>query len=176
MGNVKAGNIEIPIGSLLIFVGAIVAVVSLFLGYINMETINIIGNTTESINGLDIITGGEEGTEGLSFVHWAPLIIVIASVLGLIMALIPIFAKLSVDAKVYNIILAVVLVVAVVFGIIFVVMGAGEGLFTGTSAEIIKGMLDAGLIKISLGVGAYLGLIGPIVALVGAGLNIKSSL
>ena len=181
MGNIKLGNLEVPLGSILVFVGAVVALISLFLGYVNMEMlVNPITDTWEkiTISGTDLISGSinDYETDDLSFVRWMPLLVVIFAIVGLVLAIIPMFAKLSVDKKIYNIIVAVIMALAVVFAIVFVAMGGGAGLFTGTSADLIESYLENDVFKMPLGVGAYLGLIGAIVGLVGAGLNVKENL
>lgn len=173
MGNIKLGNLEVPLGSILVFVGAVVALISLFLGYVNFDY-TVLEDVTYS--GMEVVTGWNDNIE-LSFVHFAPIIVAIAALIGMIMVIIPLFAKLKVDAKIYNIIIAVVMAVAVIFAIVFIAMGAGSGLFAGEWAEDYKFMIETTkTLTMSLGVGAYLGLIGAIVGLVGAGLNVKENL
>ena len=175
MGNIKVGNNEISVGAILIAVGALAALISLFLGYVTIDTATLLGWESESISGKDIITGGEGGTDALSFVHWAPLIVVITAIVGAIMAFVPMFVKIS-NKKTYNIIVTVIMAISVIFAIVFVAMGGGEGLYSGDYAEIVKGMLETELVKMSLGAGAFVGLIGAIVGLVGAGISLKESL
>ena len=175
MGNIKVGNNEISVGAILIVVGALVALISLFLGYVTVETPTLGGWDSESISGMDIITGGEGDTDDLSFVHWAPLILVITAIIGAIMAIVPMFAKIA-NMKTYNIIVTVIMAISVIFAIIFVAMGGGEGLYSGNAADVIKGLIDTEMMKMGLGVGAFMGLIGAIVGLVGAGISLKESL
>ena len=91
------------------------------------------------------------------------------------MAFVPMFAKIS-NMKTYNIIVTVIMAISVIFAIIFVAMGGGEGLYSGNAADVIKGLIDTEMMKMGLGVGAFMGLIGAIVGLVGAGISLKESL
>ena len=181
MGNIKVGNNEISVGAILIAVGALVALISLFLGYVNYEYFAILEWKTISMSGANVITGtlelpGNAG-EGIewSFIHFAPLIVVITAIVGAVMAFVPMFAKIS-NKKTYSIILTVIMAISVIFAIVFVAMGAGAGLFAGDYAELAKAALESEAIKMSLGAGAFVGLIGAIVGLVGAGISLKESL
>ena len=182
MTNVKLGNAEISISVILIAIGALVALISLFMGYVNMEFLSYPDWEKITLSGTDVISRTIDGMEGgfqkdsWSFVHWAPLFTVIFAFIGLILAIIPMFAKLPVKKKVYNIIVAAVLVISVIFAIVFVAIGAGAGLFTGEAAEGIKFAIENEYAKMSLGAGAIVGIIGAIIALVGAGIAVKESL
>ena len=181
MGNIKVGNNEISVGAILIVVGALAALISLFLSYVNYEYFAIFEWKTISMSGANVITGTLElpGNAGekiaWSFIHFAPLIVVITAIVGAIMAFVPMFAKIS-NMKTYNIIVTVIMAISVIFAIIFVAMGAGAGLFGGEYADLAKTALENETIKMSLGAGAFIGLIGAIVGLVGAGISLKESL
>ena len=84
MGNIKLGNFEVPLGSILVFVGAVVALISLFLGYVNFDY-TILEDVTYS--GMEVVTGWDDNIE-LSFVHFAPIIVAIAALIGMIMVII----------------------------------------------------------------------------------------
>ena len=180
MGNIKVGNNEISVGAILIVVGALVALISLFLSYVNYEYF-IFEWETISMSGANVIAGTLELPANLgkniewSFIHFAPLIVVITAIVGAIMAFVPMFAKIS-NMKTYNIIVTVIMAISVIFAIIFVAMGAGAGLFGGEFADYVKTALENEAIKMSLGAGAFIGLIGAIVGLVGAGISLKESL
>ena len=175
MRNNKVGN-RVSMGSILAIIGALVVLASLFLGYITTETLGLTGWTSESTNGIDIITGGKDGTDGLSFVHWAPLIAVVTAVIGAIIAIASTFVESPVHRRTCSIVLTMMMVISVIFTIVFIAMGAGEGLFTGDTAELINGFIEMGVLKMGLGAGAYVGLVGAIIGLIGAGIDIKENI
>jgi hypothetical protein len=148
---------------------------------VNYEYFAILEWKTISMSGANVITGtlelpGNAGEEiAWSFIHFAPLIVVITAIVGAIMAFVPMFTKIS-NKKTYNIIVTVIMAISVIFAIVFVAMGGGEGLYTGDYAEFVKGLLETEMLKMGLGAGAFIGLIGAIVGLVGAGISLKESL
>ena len=75
----------------------------------------------------------------------------------------------------YNLIIAAFMIVSVVLSIVFLTMGAGADLYTGTAKDVVEGMIGLGLIEMKLGIGAALGLIGGIIGLVGAAISVKES-
>lgn len=169
MKNIKMGKVEMPVGSMIVLVGAFLGAISIFLGYVNFDY-TILDDVTYS--GWDVITGWE-GAQ-FSFVHWAPLVIMITAIVGLIMAAVPIFVKLNVNIKVYNTALAVILLVGVIFSIIFIAMGGGTGLYSGDYLTYIESQTEVFKnLKLSLGYGPYHGLICMAAALVGSIYNIK---
>ena len=57
MGNIKVGNNEISVGAILIVVGALVALISLFLGYVTVET--------PTLGGWDTMFGNSQRARGM---------------------------------------------------------------------------------------------------------------
>lgn len=171
MNNIKIGKTEMSIGDLLIYLGALVAIIAIFLTYI--ESTMFTNNTT--LTGMDIITGKDGDMDDLSFVHLAPLFTLIFAIVGAIAAILQMFVK-NVDAKVFSFVEVGVFALAAIFAIVFVAMGAGPDLFDGTAKDMIKMAIDSGTLKMNLGIGAYLGLIASIVGVIGAGVNVKENL
>ena len=171
MNNIKIGKTEMSIGDLLIYLGALVAIIAIFLTYI--ESTMFTNNTT--LTGMDIITGKDMDVDDLSFVHLAPLFTLIFAIVGAIAAILQMFVK-NVDAKVFCFVEVGVFALAAIFAIVFVAMGAGPDLFDGTAKDAIKMAIDSGVLKMNLGIGAYLGLIASIVGVIGAGVNVKENL
>lgn len=171
MASSKFGKNNVSIGSLLIIVGAVIAIISIFLAYVKFDY-TILEDV--SYTGLDVIKGW--GDVELSFVHWAPLVTALGAGIALIMAVLPLFMKTAANGRVLSIIAAVLMLVATVFSIIFVVQGAGPGLFAGDWAELYKGMIETlKTLTMSLGMGAYMGVVGSVVGLIGAALNVKGN-
>ena len=172
MNNIKIGKTEMSIGDLLIYLGALVAIIAIFLTYVEST---MFPNNTTTLTGIDIITGKDVDVDDLSFVHLAPLFTLIFAIVGAIAAILQMFVK-NVDAKVFSFVEVGVFALAAIFAIVFVAMGAGPDLYDGTAKDIIKMAIDSGALKMNLGIGAYLGLIASIVGVIGPGVNVKESL
>ncbi|MGN1044770.1 MAG: hypothetical protein ACI4Q9_02285 [Candidatus Methanomethylophilaceae archaeon] len=171
MNTIKMGKVEVSIGDLLIYIGALVVIISIFLSYLDATSL---GDTASS-TGIDVITGKDVDASDLSFVHFAPLFTLIFAIIGAIAAVLPMFTK-GIDAKILAFIEVGAFAIAAIFAIVFVAMGAGPDLYVGTARDAIKALIDSGILKQSLGVGAYLGLIASIVGVIGAGINVKENL
>jgi hypothetical protein len=162
-------RIGLSIGKFLIVIGTILIAASLFMGYVTMESVEILGNKEiESISGVDIITGDNGDMNDLSFLHWVPLLALLSSIVALIMTKIPIFSGILIKRKKYNAIIAIFMGVSVALSVVFLTIGAGTELYIGTSKEIIKGLLESGMVDMKPGIGAAISLIGGIIGLVGA--------
>ena len=60
MNNIKIGKTEMSIGDLLIYLGALVAIIAIFLTYVEST---MFPNNTTTLTGLDIITGKDEDVD-----------------------------------------------------------------------------------------------------------------
>ena len=165
MGNVKIGNMEIGLGDLLLFLGGLLMVISIFFAW--DKYVPMIGNDT-SISGLNII-GGKFGDASYtySFMGKAPLFMLIFGIIAIVLAALPLF---KVDVPALKIVGAVVALVGAIFAILFLTVGGKADLFTGDSYNAMKALLLVGSLKIQFG--AYFGLIAAILATVGGVLNV----
>lgn len=171
---VQIGGKSVSIGNILLIVGGILALISFFLGWVNYETsIGIPGLNTSWSS--DPFTGSDlMGLEHSSFVAYMPLLVLIFGIIAIVTAILPMF--MDVPQKTISIVQLVVGVLIVVFALIFVLMGGGSGLYSGDAAEVVKGMIDTGVLRMPLQIGCYLGLIGGVLALVGGGLAFKDNM
>lgn len=171
------GNFEVSISSIVMVVGAILAIVSIFLTFTTIH-MDAGAGLTEKVSGLDLIGNklNDDKIDYYSFAHLAPLFIAIFALAAAIMAIAEGFLAGKVDAKVFAIATAVVAAIALIFAIVYLIMGSGAGLFTGDMKEMIATGIESGVYDIKLGFGAWLGFIGSLLAVGGAGWGIKERL
>lgn len=168
MNSIKMGNIEVSISSIIMLVGAVLAIIALFLDWTIFEEVGI--------SGTELLSQEKDGLtiEDLSFIRLAPLFILIFALVAAVMAVAEGFLAGKIDAKVFAIATAVVAALALIFAIIYLAMGGGIGLFTGESKEMLEVAIDLGYgPEIKLAAGAWIGFIGSLLAVGGAGWNIK---
>lgn len=175
MKNVKIGNVEVPLGGLIIAAGTLLILISLFMAYVKMSA----GSVEETLSGFNIITGSVDGEsldgDQWSFVRWAPLIMLLTAVIALVMSVLPMFIEIPLDRKVYSVIVTVFGAISVLFGIIFLAIGGGPGLFADYMKESVEFSIEWGM-EMGCGFGAFLGIIGSLACLIGAGLGLKENL
>lgn len=166
---IQIGGKSVSIGNILLIVGGILALISFFLGWVNYEAQVVFTWSSEPYTGSALMD-----LENSSFVAYMPLLVLIFGIIAIVTAILPMF--MDVPQKTISIVQLVVGVLIVVFALIFVLMGGGSGLYSGDAAEIVKGMIDTGVLRMPLQIGCYLGLIGGILALVGGGLAFKDNM
>ena len=166
MGNVKIGNMEIGIGDLLLFLGGLLMVISIFFTW--DKYVPAFGSDT-SISGLNIIGNkfGDSSDWTYSFMGKAPLFMLIFGIIAIVLAVLPLF-KVNVPAL--KIVGAVVALVGVVFAILFLTVATKADLFSGDAYNAAKVLIAVGSFKVQFG--AYFGLIASILATVGGVLNV----
>ena len=170
MGNVKIGNAEIPLGNLLLMLGGLVMLISVFLAWTTYSTPTLSGWKDVGINGMDLISGKLDGSSvSFAFLAKAPLFILIFGILAIILAALPLF---KIDMPAITIAAGVVALVGLVFAILYLTVGSGANLFSGNDKDLAEILIKAGTLKMKLAFGAYLALIGSIVATVGGVLNV----
>ena len=165
MSNVKIGNVEIPLGNLLLMIGGLIMLISVFLAWSQTE---LLGDV-DKISGMDIISGKIDGTSiSFSFLGKAPLFMLIFSILVIILAALPLF---KIDVPAITIAAAVIALLGLIFAILFLTVGGGASLFSGNDKDAAELAIKLGM-KMSIQFGAYLALIGSLVATVGGVLNV----
>lgn len=172
---IELGKTGIPVSMALIILGALLALVSMFMGHVTHELLS----QTNSGTGWDLIThSGEvfdDPADTLSFLRWFPLLTVLFLVIAAVMAILPKFVDLPLSKNVLGIIVLALVIVSVILALVFVLQGATSALYTGMAKDLFDGLVKAGL-KVSLGIGAYLALISAIISAVGAGIALKENL
>ncbi|MBO7335604.1 MAG: hypothetical protein J6U42_01555 [Lachnospiraceae bacterium] len=166
MGNVKIGNIEVGLGDLLLFIGGLLMIISIFFAW--DKYLPALGNDT-TVTGMNIISGKfvGNGEWTYAFMGKAPLFMLIFGIIALILAALPLF---KVDVPALKIVGGVVALVGLVFAILFLTVGNKADLFSGDSYNAAKALLLVGSFKIQFG--AYFALIASIVATVGGVINV----
>lgn len=166
MGNVKIGNMEISLGDLLLLIGGLVMLISVFLAWTKMDP--VLGDVY-NVSGMDIISGKLDGDSvSYSFLGKAPLFMLILGIVAIVLAVLPL-AKIDMPA--IKIAGAVVALLGLIFAILYLTVGGGSGLFSGDDKDLIDVAIKLGL-KMSIAFGAYFGLIGALVATAGGVLNV----
>lgn len=167
MGNVKIGNMEISIGDLVLFVGGLLMLISIFLTWTVIDP--AVGSNT-NVSGMNLISGKIDDTSAaISFLGKAPLFMLIFGIIAMILAALPLF---KVDVPALKIVGAVAALIGLIFAILYLTVGGGAGLYTGSDKDAAEAAIKLALIKMSLGFGAYFALIASIVATVGGALNV----
>lgn len=168
--DVKIGNKDVSVWSLLLILGGLIAFIGMFLDNV-IYTIDLgfLGSESEGITALDLLEGVED-YENLTFLSYFPFLIGIFGLLELLCGVLPMFVK-GID-KVFVIGGAVLALLAVIMAIWFFISGFGPGLF---ADEFVKNIIEAAD-PLSAGVGFYFALIGSIIALIGGALNLKEAL
>ena len=165
MGNVKIGNMEIGLGDLLLIIGGLLMIISLFFTW--DKYVPNFGSDT-AVTGMNII-GGKFGDSSVSysFLGKAPLFILIFGIIAIILAVLPMF---KIDAPAIKIIGAVVALVGFIFAILFLTVAGKADLMSGDDYNALKILLAIGSLKVQFG--AYFALIASLVATVGGVMNV----
>ena len=170
MDNLKIGNLEIPLGSLLLMLGGLIMLISVFLNWTQLYVdAGVFGSDTTNITGLDIISGKCDGKSiSYAFLAKAPLFMLIFGILAIVLAALPLF---KIDMPAIGIAAAVVALLGLIFAILFLTVGGGANLCTGDDKDAMQLFIDLGG-KIKIQFGAYLALIGSLIATAGGALNV----
>ena len=141
-------------------------IISIFLAW--TQGVQIYTGKTFNVTGLDLISGKFSDAKDVSYVFLAkaPLLVLIFGIITLILAALPLF---KVNMPAITIIGAIAALVGLIFAILFLTVGGTFDIF-GDDKGAIRLLFALNEMKIQFG--AYLGLIGALVATVGGVLNV----
>ena len=163
MNDIKIGKASVSIWALLAFIGAIFAFISFFLAITKFAaTSSFVTLTTDSISGIDMISGKWGGNDYSHFTFWKimPLLTMLAALATIVLGILPVFGVNNSGVKTAFMVCAIV---TFVLGLLVFICSAGKPvidsdyIWDGTKAHRL--------------VGAYFALIGGIVAGLGAVLD-----
>lgn len=170
MGNVKIGNAEIPLGNLLLMIGGLVMLISIFFAWSTYSEYFLTGWKDYGITGMDLIGGKLDGNSvTYAFLGKAPLFMLIFGILAIVLAALPLF---KIDMPAITIAAAVIALLGLIFAILYLTVGGGANLFSGDNKDAIETGIKLGMVKMKLAFGSYFGLIGSLVATVGGVMNV----
>ncbi len=168
------GNVKITYGSLLMIIGGIVSAMGFFLGWVLIEP--VVGQSS-SPTGLSMLTEGAGfmgiGSDGLGFAKFLPLL---ALVFGVLCVVISVYGTVrEPKGRIIPAAQMVLGLLAFACAMAFTYMGGGAGLFTGTAADLVRGMIDADTLTVTVSIGNFVTMTGGLLALIGGGLNLRDT-
>ena len=170
MGNIKIGNVEIPLGNLLLMIGGLVMLISIFFAWSTYSEATLTGWRDVGVSGLNLIGGKLDGTSvSYAFLGKAPLFMLIFGIIAIVLAALPLF---KIDMPAITIAAAVVALLGLIFAILYLTVGGGASLFSGDDKDAVETAIKLGFVKMKLAFGSYFGLIGSLVATVGGVMNV----
>ena len=161
----KVGNKSISPWNIILFLGGLLAFIGMFIDVTTCTSTFLGVSASESFTGLDII---KDLPDGISMAVYGPVIAGVMGIILVIFSLIPLFVDLKNNAKIVNI-LGVILALVGLIMMVFFATQVGNGF----------GFVDpmfADAMKYSMSAGAYLGIVGMVLALLGTLFNLKESL
>ena len=161
MNDIQIGKGSISIWAILAAIGAIFAIICLFLGIFHTETTLVVTVKGPSVSGLDLLGnkyGSAELRDGYTFWKLMPLFTMILGLATLVLAALPIFGVNSKQTKIAFLVCAVLTLIC---GILVMFVTASGAVFPDSTSGV----------KFIEEVGAYFALIGGLVAALGAALD-----
>ena len=160
-------NKGFSVGNVLLIIGGLLMIISIFLAWTQINP--PIGNNI-SISGMDIISGKVNGNSyAYSFKGRAPLFLLIIGILSIILALLPMF---KIKNNGINVAATLIAVLGLVFAIMFLKVGDGASLFTGDDEKAMDMAIKLGT-SLKIQFGAYFGMAGSAIAMIGGLLSFK---
>jgi len=149
-------------------IGGILAFVALFLSFTNFE----LSGDVVGVTGLNMVQGQFDTFDDAtySFVGYLPLITAILGIIVIVTSIVSVVKKEN--EKTVSMVSLVIAVIALILMIVFAIQGTGDSLFSGDWKDLIIGLGTLGG-TISLGIGTWIAIIGSVLAVIGAGLQLK---
>ena len=169
------GNNSISAWSMLSILGGLIAMISVFMMYVSVDcTMNNAGfiiSTKSEFTGLEIVQGGlsinsllSPDGDDFSLMSYLPAITAVFGGLCAVMGLV----SMTLGCRRCNVVTLILSIFGILSAMGFVILGVGEGLFDGTMKDIVSGLIEAGTVNFNISPGAYLAILGSILALMGS--------